>query len=209
MAGGRTTVRVAVVGNRGTGKSSLIAASASENFPESVPSVLPPTRLPSDFYPDGIPVTIFDTSSRLASRGQLAEELKRADAVVLTYACDQPVTLAHLSTFWFHSLRRLPHGSPSLSGGVDPPYAVDTVEASQLPCFLHLELSFPVYTVLFTSLHSNRNKNQTLHEQIGIAGQIIPWHFPLLMFAWKVGPALACGNTIVLKTAEQTPLNFL
>jgi len=46
----------------------------------------------------------------------------------------------------------------------------------------------------------------TLHEPIGVAGQIIPWNFPLLMFAWKVGPALACGNTIVLKTAEQTPL---
>ncbi|CAN6814942.1 unnamed protein product [Brassica oleracea] len=47
---------------------------------------------------------------------------------------------------------------------------------------------------------------QTLHEPIGVAGQINPWNFPLLMFAWKVGPALACGNTIVLKIAEQTPL---
>ncbi|KAF8390385.1 hypothetical protein HHK36_024911 [Tetracentron sinense] len=50
---------------------------------------------------------------------------------------------------------------------------------------------------------------QTLHEPIGVAGQIIPWNFPLLMFAWKVGPALACGNTIVLKSAEQTPLSAL
>ncbi|KAI3502234.1 hypothetical protein L1887_30266 [Cichorium endivia] len=50
---------------------------------------------------------------------------------------------------------------------------------------------------------------QTLHEPIGVAGQIIQWNFPLLMFAWKVGPALACGNTIVLKTAEQTPLTAL
>ncbi|KAJ0030444.1 hypothetical protein Pint_14478 [Pistacia integerrima] len=50
---------------------------------------------------------------------------------------------------------------------------------------------------------------QTLHEPIGVAGQIIPWHFPVIMFAWKVGPALACGNTIVLKTAEQTPLTAL
>ncbi|XP_019423664.1 PREDICTED: aldehyde dehydrogenase family 2 member B7, mitochondrial-like isoform X2 [Lupinus angustifolius] len=50
---------------------------------------------------------------------------------------------------------------------------------------------------------------QTLHEPIGVVGQIIPWNFPLLMFAWKVGPALACGNTIVLKTAEQTPLSAL
>ena len=50
---------------------------------------------------------------------------------------------------------------------------------------------------------------QVLHEPIGVAGQIIPWNFPLMMFAWKVGPALACGNTIVLKTAEQTPLTAL
>ncbi|WVZ73832.1 hypothetical protein U9M48_022094, partial [Paspalum notatum var. saurae] len=50
---------------------------------------------------------------------------------------------------------------------------------------------------------------QVLHEPVGVAGQIIPWNFPLLMFAWKVGPALACGNTVVLKTAEQTPLSAL
>ncbi|KDP31120.1 hypothetical protein JCGZ_11496 [Jatropha curcas] len=50
---------------------------------------------------------------------------------------------------------------------------------------------------------------QVLHEPIGVAGQIIPWNFPLILFAWKVGPALACGNTIVLKTAEQTPLTAL
>ncbi|KAF5734746.1 hypothetical protein HS088_TW15G00238 [Tripterygium wilfordii] len=50
---------------------------------------------------------------------------------------------------------------------------------------------------------------QTLHEPIGVAGQIIPWNFPLILFAWKVGPALACGNTVVLKTAEQTPLTAL
>lgn len=45
--------------------------------------------------------------------------------------------------------------------------------------------------------------------QIGVCGQIIPWNFPLLMFAWKIGPALATGNTVVMKTAEQTPLSGL
>ncbi|CAK8561661.1 unnamed protein product [Lathyrus sativus] len=49
----------------------------------------------------------------------------------------------------------------------------------------------------------------TLYEPIGVVGQIIPWNFPILMFAWKVGPALACGNTIVMKTSEQTPLSAL
>lgn len=49
----------------------------------------------------------------------------------------------------------------------------------------------------------------TRHEPVGVVGQIIPWNFPLLMLAWKWGPALACGNTIVLKPAEQTPLTAL
>ena len=46
-------------------------------------------------------------------------------------------------------------------------------------------------------------------KPLGVAGQIIPWNFPLLMAAWKVAPALACGNTVVLKPAETTPLTAL
>jgi len=46
-------------------------------------------------------------------------------------------------------------------------------------------------------------------QPVGVAGQIIPWNFPLLMLAWKVAPALACGNTVVLKPAETTPLTAL
>lgn len=49
----------------------------------------------------------------------------------------------------------------------------------------------------------------TKREPIGVVGQIIPWNFPLLMWSWKVGPALATGNTVVLKTAESTPLSAL
>ncbi|WP_301177760.1 aldehyde dehydrogenase family protein [Actinomadura geliboluensis] len=44
---------------------------------------------------------------------------------------------------------------------------------------------------------------------VGVAGQVIPWNFPLLMLAWKIAPALACGNTVVLKPAETTPLTAL
>ncbi|GAA0968402.1 Putative aldehyde dehydrogenase AldA [Nocardioides aquaticus] len=44
---------------------------------------------------------------------------------------------------------------------------------------------------------------------VGVAGQVIPWNFPLMMLAWKVAPALACGNTVVLKPAETTPLTAL
>ncbi|KAK4598150.1 hypothetical protein RGQ29_015580 [Quercus rubra] len=50
---------------------------------------------------------------------------------------------------------------------------------------------------------------QTLHEPIGVMGSIIPWNFPLIMYCFKVGPALACGCTVVLKPAEQTPLAAL
>jgi aldehyde dehydrogenase (NAD+) len=49
----------------------------------------------------------------------------------------------------------------------------------------------------------------TRHEPIGVIGQIIPWNYPLLMQAWKLAPALATGNTIVMKPAEQTPLSAL
>jgi aldehyde dehydrogenase (NAD+) len=49
----------------------------------------------------------------------------------------------------------------------------------------------------------------TRHEPVGVVGQIIPWNFPLLMQAWKWGPALAAGCTVVLKPAEQTPLSAL
>jgi len=49
----------------------------------------------------------------------------------------------------------------------------------------------------------------TRHEPVGVCGQIIPWNFPLLMLSWKIGPALATGNVVVLKPAEQTPLTAL
>jgi aldehyde dehydrogenase (NAD+) len=49
----------------------------------------------------------------------------------------------------------------------------------------------------------------TRHEPIGVVGQIIPWNFPMLMMAWKLAPALATGNAVLLKPAEQTPLSAL
>src|SRR3974390_1685795 len=49
----------------------------------------------------------------------------------------------------------------------------------------------------------------TLREPVGVVGLIVPWNFPLLLASWKLGPALACGNPVVLKPAEQTPLTTL
>jgi len=55
----------------------------------------------------------------------------------------------------------------------------------------------------------SRFLSYTLREPVGVVGQIIPWNFPLLMAAWKLGPALATGCTVVLKPAEQTPMSAL
>ncbi len=71
------------------------------------------------------------------------------------------------------------------------------------------------YAGLATKIHgetvntSETAFTYTLREPIGAVGLIIPWNFPLLLASWKLGPALACGNTIVLKPAEQTPLTAL
>jgi acyl-CoA reductase-like NAD-dependent aldehyde dehydrogenase len=75
--------------------------------------------------------------------------------------------------------------------------------------------TFRYYAGWVTKLYGETNPsdpaffNYTLREPVGVCGQIIPWNFPLLMAAWKLGPALACGNTVILKPAEQTPLTAL
>ncbi|XP_061358130.1 mitochondrial Rho GTPase 2-like isoform X2 [Gastrolobium bilobum] len=114
---GRREVRIAVAGDGGTGKSTLIAAMVSESFPEFVPHVLPPTRLPHNTYPDSVPLTLIDTPSSLEKRGALNEELKRADAVVLTYACDEPLSFERLSTYWLIELQKLEVKAPIIVVG--------------------------------------------------------------------------------------------
>jgi phenylacetaldehyde dehydrogenase len=58
-------------------------------------------------------------------------------------------------------------------------------------------------------MSSGKYHAYTIREPVGVVGQVIPWNYPLLMAAWKLAPALACGNTVVLKPAEQTPLSAL
>ncbi|KAJ3326630.1 hypothetical protein HDU93_002357, partial [Gonapodya sp. JEL0774] len=60
-----------------------------------------------------------------------------------------------------------------------------------------------------TFMDTHSYMNYTRHEPIGVVGQIIPWNFPILMAAWKIGPALACGNVTVIKPSEKTPLTAL
>ena len=59
------------------------------------------------------------------------------------------------------------------------------------------------------SEHDEHTVSIALHEPLGVVGQIIPWNFPLLMAAWKIAPALAAGNCIVMKPAEQTPTSIM
>lgn len=101
----------------------------------------------------------------------------------------------------FAQLETLDNGKPIReSRYVDVPSAVET---------------FRYYAGWVTKLEGetqNVNPNfftYTLREPVGVVGQIIPWNFPLLMAAWKLGPALACGNTLILKPAEQTPLTAI
>jgi acyl-CoA reductase-like NAD-dependent aldehyde dehydrogenase len=101
----------------------------------------------------------------------------------------------------FAQLETLDNGKPiKESRYVDIPQVIET---------------FRYYAGWATKLEGetvNANSNfftYTLREPVGVVGQIIPWNFPLLMAAWKLGPALACGNTLILKPAEQTPLTAL
>lgn len=98
-------------------------------------------------------------------------------------------------------LETLNNGKPiSETLNVDLPLAIDCLEYyAGLADKIHGD-TIPVSGNFF---------NYTLREPAGVVGQIIPWNFPLLMAAWKLGPALATGCTVVLKPAEQTPLSAL
>jgi acyl-CoA reductase-like NAD-dependent aldehyde dehydrogenase len=98
-------------------------------------------------------------------------------------------------------LETLDNGKPlSQSRTIDIPKAAET---------------FRYYAGWCTKIYGETNPsdpsifNYTLREPVGVCGQIIPWNFPLLMAAWKIAPAIACGNSVILKPAEQTPLTAL
>ncbi len=105
----------------------------------------------------------------------------------------------------FAQLESLDNGKPlKIARIADLPLAVDhfryyagwatKIEGNTIPMSFARQGSFHAYTV---------------REPVGVVGQIIPWNFPLLMAAWKLGPALATGCTVILKPAEQTPLTAL
>jgi len=98
------------------------------------------------------------------------------------------------------ALETLDNGKPMREAGIDIAQAAD---------------AFRYYAGWSSKLEGEtipvrgRVLNYTVREPVGVVGGIIPWNFPLLMAAWKVAPALACGNAVVLKPAEQIPLTAL
>src|SRR5436309_2981431 len=105
----------------------------------------------------------------------------------------------------FAELESLDNGKPlSIARAADVPVAIEhmryyagwatKIEGNTIPLVLAPPSKFHAYTV---------------REPVGVVGQIIPWNFPLVMAAWKLGPALAVGCTCILKPAEQTPLSAL
>lgn len=98
------------------------------------------------------------------------------------------------------NIETLDNGKPFLDSVDDVKAAVDVFRYYAGWCDKMGGRTIPVDGSFFT---------YTRHEPIGVCGQIIPWNYPIMMAAWKLGPALACGNTVVLKPAEQTPLSAL
>jgi len=101
----------------------------------------------------------------------------------------------------FAELETLDNGKPIFeSRYVDMPMVVDVLR---------------YYAGLATKIHGDTvNTSETaftytLREPVGVVGMIVPWNFPLLLASWKLGPALACGNTVVWKPASQTSLTTL
>lgn len=111
--------------------------------------------------------------------------------------------LAHLiqrDTNTIANLETLDNGKPFSDSLFDIECSIDTLLYYAGWCDKHCGDTVPAEGPLFSL---------TKKEPIGVVGQIIPWNYPLLMLAWKWGPALATGCTIVLKLAEQTPLTAL
>uniref|UniRef100_A0A915N728 aldehyde dehydrogenase (NAD(+)) n=1 Tax=Meloidogyne javanica TaxID=6303 RepID=A0A915N728_MELJA len=132
---------------------------------------------------------------------KLGSEWRRIDASARGLLLNKLASLIERDAVELASLETLDNGKPYKDA-----YLAD------------LPLSIAVYRYYAGWADKNHGKTMpiggdyfcyTRHEPVGVVGQIIPWNFPLLMQAWKLAPALAMGNTVILKPAEQTPLTAL
>lgn len=103
----RRHVKIVVVGDPGVGKTSLILAAATEAFPDNPVPTLPPTALPAELTPDGVPSLVVDTSSRPEDRPALEIQCLKADVVLLLWSKDSSESLQRLSEYWLPELRRM------------------------------------------------------------------------------------------------------
>jgi phenylacetaldehyde dehydrogenase len=104
-------------------------------------------------------------------------------------------------------LESLDNGKPiGVARAADVPLSADMFHYMSGWCTKRHGITIPL-NVLYTP--GTQYHSYTRLEPVGVVGQIIPWNFPLLMAAWKLAPALACGCTVVLKVAEETPLSAL
>ncbi|KAK4536698.1 hypothetical protein CDCA_CDCA09G2723 [Cyanidium caldarium] len=103
----KESVRIAVVGDRAAGKTSLIKTLISEEFDERVPATLPTVVIPPEVVPEKVNVSIVDTSSRPADRSQVENELQRADVIVLVYDVSRGETLQRVQHHWLPEFQRL------------------------------------------------------------------------------------------------------
>ncbi len=166
-------------------------------------TVDPATEAPLTEVPAGDREDV-DRAVRAARRAFESGPWRRMTASERGRALWKLADLIEAHTEEFAQLETLDNGKPlAIARTVDVPMVVDhfryyagwttKIEGETIP----------------VSVPGQRFLNYTLREPIGVVGQIIPWNFPLLMAAWKLGAALACGNTVVLKPAEQTPLSAL
>ena len=113
--------------------------------------------------------------------------------------------LEHLDEF--AELESLDNGKPvSVARAADVPLAADMFHYMSGWCTKRHGDLLPL-SVLYTP--GVQYHSYTRPEPVGVVGQIVPWNFPLLMAVWKLAPALACGCTVVIKVAEETPLSAL
>lgn len=132
---------------------------------------------------------------------RLGSPWRTMDASRRGYLLNRLADLIERDQLYIASLETLDNGKPfSMSYNVDIPMSIGTLRYYAGWADKTQGRTIPTDGNFFC---------YTRHEPVGVCGQIIPWNFPLLMWAWKIGPALATGNTVVLKPAEQTPLTAL
>ncbi|EOA31889.1 hypothetical protein CARUB_v10015117mg [Capsella rubella] len=174
--GSSKPMRIVVVGEKGTGKSSLILAAARNTFHPNIAPLLPYTNLPSEFFPDRIPATVIDTSSRLEDKGKVVKEVKQADAIVLTFAFDRPETLDRLSDHWLPLFRQLEVRVPIIVAGcnIDSNGACNQISIEQITSPMMQQYREVETSIQWSAQRLNQVKNVLYYAQKAVIHPVGP-----------------------------------